>query len=70
VHVSDTRRDRWLHDPLGSGDVAWDDVAAALLASSYDGPVVLETLHDADAADGFDRDARVWAECVTRARGG
>lgn len=70
VHVSDTRQDRWLHDPLGSGDVAWDDVAAALLASSYDGPVVLETLHDADAVDGFDRDARVWAECVTRAKGG
>lgn len=70
VHVSDTRRDRWLHDPLGSGDVAWDDVAAALLASAYDGPVVLETLHETGAPEGFDRDARLWAECVTRATGG
>ena len=70
VHVSDTRHDRWLHDPLGTGDVAWDDVAAALLASAYDGPVVLETLHDRDPGEGFDRDATRWAACVARAADG
>lgn len=70
VHVSDTRRDRWLHDPLGSGQVDWDDVATALVASSYDGPVVLETLHDGDAPRGFDRDVRHWSECVARVVGG
>ena len=70
VHVSDTRRDRWLHDPLGTGDVSWDEVAAALLASAYDGPVVLETLHDGDACQGFDRDADHWAACVARATDG
>lgn len=69
VHVSDTRHERWLHDPLGSGDVDWDDVAAALVAISYTGPVVLETLHDADACEGFDRDARCWAHAVARATG-
>jgi L-ribulose-5-phosphate 3-epimerase len=70
VHVSDTRRDRWLHDPLGRGHVDWDDVAAALVASAYDGPVVLETLHEADAARGFDRDRAYWADCVARIGGG
>jgi L-ribulose-5-phosphate 3-epimerase len=70
VHLSDTRRDRWLHDPLGAGDIAWDDVAAALLASAYDGPVVLETLHDGDAGVGFDRDVEHWATCVARATDG
>jgi sugar phosphate isomerase/epimerase len=69
VHVSDTRRDRWLHDPLGTGDVAWDDVAAALVAGSYDGPVVLETLHEHDPGEGFDRDAGLWGACVARASG-
>jgi L-ribulose-5-phosphate 3-epimerase len=65
VHLSDTRRDRWLHDPLGSGHVDWDGVASALVSIAYDGPVVLETLHEADAARGFDRDTAYWAECVT-----
>lgn len=70
VHVSDTRRDRWLHDPLGTGDVVWDDVVAALLAACYAGPVVLETLHDGEAGEGFDRDSRRWATCLARASDG
>lgn len=70
VHVSDTRRDRWLHDPLGAGDVAWGEVAAALAASSYDGPIVLETLHDGEPGEGFDQDARRWAAYVARASDG
>lgn len=69
VHVSDTRHDRWLHDPLGSGDVEWDEVTAALLEISYAGPVVMETLHDGDAGTGFDRDARHWAHSVARVAG-
>lgn len=69
VHVSDTRHDRWLHDPLRSGDVEWDEVAAALMEISYAGPVVLETLHDGDAGTGFDRDARHWAHSVARVAG-
>ncbi|KHL19347.1 deoxyribonuclease-4/hexulose-6-phosphate isomerase [Mumia flava] len=59
VHLSDTTRARWLHDPIGSGEVDWVAVGAALGAIGYDGPVVLETLHDGEAAAGFaaDRDA-------------
>ena len=67
VHVSDTRRDRWLHAPLGAGEVPWDSVAGALAGRAYAGTVVLETLHDADCVPGFARDAAAWMTAVGRA---
>lgn len=56
VHVSDTTRDRWRHDPVGRGDVPFAAVIATLQRLEYDGPVVLETLHDPPVAAGFAAD--------------
>lgn len=50
VHLSDTTRTAWRHDPVGSGDVPFADVARALDAIGYDHSVTLEILdHDPDA---------------------
>lgn len=67
VHVSDARRAQWLHDPLGSGDVCWPEIAAALAARSYSGRLVLETLHDGDPVAGFADDEAFWEAAVDRA---
>ena len=67
VHISDTKRDRWLHDPLGTAEVPWPEVAAALARRSYGGRIVLETLHDQDPVTGFARDAAVWTTAIDRA---
>ena len=61
VHLSDTTRERWLHDPLGAGSVPWGDVVRALDDISYAGPVVLETLHGGSASVGFAADTAVLA---------
>ena len=42
VHLSDTPTDRWRHDPVGTGDVDFKDVAETLRAIGYDGPSMLE----------------------------
>ena len=44
VHASDTGRDVWRHDRIGSGTVDFAPVPAALAALGYDGPVVLELI--------------------------
>ncbi|MDB5616471.1 sugar phosphate isomerase/epimerase family protein [Tardiphaga sp.] len=50
VHLSDTTRTNWRHDPVGNGDVPFAEVAAALDAVDFDGAVTLEILdHDPDA---------------------
>ena len=67
VHLSDTRRDRWLHAPLGSAEVPWLDVAEALARRSYGGLVVLETLHHGDPVAGFSQDTALWTAAVERA---
>lgn len=64
VHVSDTRRDRWLHAPLGTGEVPWDAVSEALARRSYGGTVVLETLHEDDCVAGFARDVATWTAAL------
>ncbi|MFC5382099.1 sugar phosphate isomerase/epimerase family protein [Aquipuribacter nitratireducens] len=68
VHLSDTRRDRWLHDPVGSGDVPWGAVLAALDDVGYGGPLVLETLHEQPGATGFLRDLEHLSHPSARAR--
>lgn len=68
VHVSDTRRTQWLHDPLGTADVPWPDVAEALAARGYTGRVVLETLHDGDPVAGFAADAAAWFAAAVDSR--
>ena len=69
VHVSDTRRSQWRHDPLGTGEVPWHDVAVALAGRPYTGRVVLETLHQGDPVVGFDGDAAFWTAALQRVAG-
>ncbi len=56
VHLSDTTRASWAHDPIGSGEIDFQMVAATVAALGYTGDVVIETLHDGDAAEGFTAD--------------
>jgi len=44
VHLSDTPRDVWRHNPVGEGTVDFDAIAAALTAQSFSGPSALEVL--------------------------
>ena len=46
VHVSDTTRKIWRHDPIGTGTVPFAEVAAALKEIGYHGPTMLEILAD------------------------
>jgi sugar phosphate isomerase/epimerase len=62
VHLSDTTRARWMHDPLGHGYVPLRQVLTTLQGIGYTGRIVLETLHDKTAADGFAADRRVLRE--------
>jgi len=45
VHFSDTGRARWRHDEIGTGDVPFGDVHAALVQIDYRGPCMLEIIH-------------------------
>lgn len=46
VHLSDTRRDAYRHAPVGTGDVAFTQGAAAARAIGYAGKVALEIIAD------------------------
>lgn len=56
VHLSDTTRAAWAHDPIGDGDVPFGEVRTTLDDLGYGGPLVIETLHQDDTAHGFVRD--------------
>lgn len=58
VHVSDTWRDRWRHDPIGTGEVDFGPVADALRSIDFDGVLVAETIHTGDLMEGFAEDVR------------
>jgi L-ribulose-5-phosphate 3-epimerase len=45
IHLSDTTRARWRHDPIGDGDVPFAEVSAALATAGFEGPCTLEILH-------------------------
>jgi L-ribulose-5-phosphate 3-epimerase len=50
VHLSDTTRTAWRHDPVGNGDVPFADVAQALDVVGFDHAVTLEIIdRDPDA---------------------
>lgn len=64
MHCSDTTCSIWRHDVVGCGDVPWSELADALEASAWDGPLLLEIIdqdpdtgvvssHDALAAKGI-----------------
>ena len=46
VHVSDTTRAVYRHDPVGMGDVAFAPLPAAIAKAGYDKPVFLEIISD------------------------
>lgn len=53
IHLSDTTRASWAHDPIGAGELDFGQIAATVSALRYRGELVLETLHDGDVAQGF-----------------
>ena len=58
VHLSDTPRGGWRHDPIGTGDVDFAGVGASLRKARFAGPTVLEIIADDPArgiADGIVR---------------
>ena len=56
VHLSDTTRAQWRHDPVGAGEVDFAALAATVADIGFDGDVVLETVHPGEISDGLDRD--------------
>lgn len=61
LHVSDTPRTVWRHDPIGEGDVPFATIPAALAAVGYTGPVILEVLAADPEAAILDGEARLTA---------
>jgi L-ribulose-5-phosphate 3-epimerase len=57
VHLSDTSRTAWRHDPVGDGDVPFAEVAQAIDAVGYEGVVTLEII-DRDPEAGILRSHR------------
>lgn len=58
VHLSDTGRDRWGHDPIGRGVVDFKGFGATLLNAGYTGPSMLEIVSprpDVDIPDSHRR---------------
>lgn len=58
VHLSDTTRTIYRHDPISYGDVDFARLAPAIAAAQLDWPLVLEIISgnpDADIADSIDR---------------
>lgn len=52
IHLSDTPRGGWRHNPIGAGDIDFRAFGAALQAIGFAGPVVLEIIAD-DPARGI-----------------
>jgi len=46
VHLSDSPRNTWRHDPIGTGEIDFQAIAALLDGRRYDGATVLEILCD------------------------
>jgi sugar phosphate isomerase/epimerase len=47
VHLSDSRRGQWRHDPIGTGAIDFSAIGAFLGDRGFEGAVVLEILSDA-----------------------
>lgn len=46
VHLSDSPKGQWRHDPIGSGEIDFAAIAALLRQLTYAGEIVLEILSD------------------------
>ena len=61
IHLSDTGREVYRHDPVGQGTVPFEEVAGHILAMGYQGALVLEIISrepDSDLPDSVSRLAR------------
>jgi sugar phosphate isomerase/epimerase len=56
IHLSDTTKAVWAHDPIGMGELDFESIRTSVSALGYRGEFVVETLHDGDAAEGFNAD--------------
>jgi L-ribulose-5-phosphate 3-epimerase len=66
VHLSDTTRAAWAHDPIGKGELDFRGIAEALSALEYRAEVVLETLHGDDPVAGLTADVAALREAGWR----
>lgn len=57
VHLSDTKRDKWAHKPVGDGDIQFDKIGEILNAATYEGPSILEVIDMDDPINGLVRSA-------------
>lgn len=46
VHLSDSPKGQWRHDPIGTGEIDFAAIAALLKQRNYAGRIVLEILSD------------------------
>lgn len=51
VHLSDSPKGQWRHDPIGSGEIDFGAIAALLKEQAYMGKIVLEILSDRPLED-------------------
>jgi len=51
VHLSDSPKGQWRHDPIGSGEIDFAAIAALLRRRAYAGRIVLEILSDTPLED-------------------
>ncbi|AND89013.1 MULTISPECIES: sugar phosphate isomerase/epimerase family protein [Bradyrhizobium] len=51
VHLSDSPKGQWRHDPIGSGEIDFAAIAALLRQRAYEGRIVLEILSDQPLKD-------------------
>lgn len=58
VHLSDCTREVWRHDPIGEGDIDFNQAITALNQIGYTGVCVLETLHTGDYVAGVRQDIK------------
>ncbi len=59
VHLSDSPRGQWRHDPIGSGDIDFAAIADVVRSREFAGTVVLEILSDDPLGDLVDGVARL-----------
>jgi sugar phosphate isomerase/epimerase len=69
VHLSDTTRAQWRHDPVGTGEVDFAALAATIADIGFHGDVVLETVHPGDISEGLDRDRTLLRAAGWKANG-
>jgi sugar phosphate isomerase/epimerase len=61
IHISDSGRDQWGHDQIGTGDVPFEELGRAIQDTEFKGPIVLEVIREQDTE-------RTFAESISKLR--